>query len=387
MTAATTQSDWTGEFEFEPGVVFLNHASFGPVTRRGRLAVESLIRRWGSLSDGPDVDAETFALLGQMRSDFARLIDGDAQHVAFVPNTSYGLNSVLWGLNLTEGERILIAEVEFPAVVYVVQNIARLKGIEVETLPCPKGYLELDILEDALRKKASVLAISWVQYFNGYRYDLKSIAELCHAHGCFVLIDAIQGVGAVPMHVRDLGIDALACGAQKWLFGQTGSGFMYIAPETIRPVSPPFAGWLGVDWGYRFHDLMHADRPAFEDGRRWEIGTYPFFAVRLASAGLGLLAEVGTDRIWSNINARLQRLQDGLADSHCQFGRAGDSKNHSGIALLTGPKAADLNRFLSERRIHTAYREGNIRVAPHFYTKDEDIDCLRAAISEFEANQ
>jgi cysteine desulfurase/selenocysteine lyase len=385
MSQATSQPDWKSEFEFESGVVFLNHASFGPVTRRGRLAVESLIQRWGALSDGPNADDETFSLLAQMRADFARLIDGEAQRVAFVPNTSYGLNSILWGLDLQEGERILIAEVEFPAVVYVVQHIAKLRGLEIETLPCPKGYLELKTLEMALHKKAAVLAISWVQYFNGYRYDLKSIADLCHRHGCFVLIDAIQGVGAVPMNVRDLGIDALACGAQKWLFGQTGSGFMYIAPETIRPVTPPFAGWLGVDWGYRFHDLMHADRPSYEDGRRWETGTYPYFAVRLASAGLGLLTEVGKERIWSNINARLRQLRDGLAGSRYEFVRSSQIEHQSGIGQIAGSRTEELHHHLRLERIHTSYREGNIRVSPHFYTSGDDIDRLLAAIREFEA--
>ena len=377
-------SNGKAEFEFDPGVVFLNHASFGPVTRRGRIAVESLINRWGRLSEGPDVDDETFRMLAETRRRFARFIDGDSKHVAFAPNTSYGLNAVLWGMDLHRGERILVTQTEFPAVVYVVNHIAQLKGLKIDVLPCPKGYLELETLQKALRKKAAVLAISWVQYFNGYRYDLDSLADLCHRHGCFVLLDAIQGVGAVPMSARKSNVDALACGAQKWLFGQTGSGFLYIAPNPVRPVTPLYKGWLSVDWGYRFDDLQHCDRPALDDGRRWEVGTYPFFALRMAHAGMDILSEAGKTEIWKNIRRTLEYLKSGLSDSRYQLVEFPEPKNRSGIAVIQGPKSRALHQHLKEQRIHTSFREGGIRVSPHFHNTEDDAGHLIEAIREFE---
>ncbi len=376
--------DGKSEFEFDPGVVFLNHASFGPVTRRGRAAVESLMHRWGNLTSGPDVDEETFRLLAESRRMFGRLIDGDTKQVAFVPNTSYGLNAVLWGMDLRRGERILTTEVEFPAVVYAVQHIAHCKGLKIEVLPCPGKYLELDTLERALRKKAAVLAISWVQYFNGYRYDLKTLTDLCHRHGCFVLLDAIQGVGAVPVSVRKSGVDALACGTQKWLFGQTGSGFLYIAPNSTRPITPPYKGWLSVDWGYHFEDLQHSDRPAYTDGRRWETGTYPFFALRLSHAGLSILSEAGPSQIWGNIRAILDRIETGLAESRYRFERFPLEVNRSGIGVISGPRCRKLHQHLKARQIHSSFREGNIRVSPHFHNTEDDANRLIEAVREFE---
>lgn len=301
--------DGKSEFDIDPGVVFLNHASFGPVTRRGRDAVESLMHRWGNLTGGPDVDEESFGLLAESRRMFGQMIDGDTEHVAFVPNTSYGLNAVLWGMDLRQGERILTTEVEFPAVVYATQHIAACKGLKIDVLPCPTGYLEMETLEHALREKAAVLAISWVQYFNGYRYDIKALADLCHRYECLLLLDAIQGVGVVPMSAQESGVDALACGAQKWLIGQTGSGFLYVSPNPVRPIEPPYKGWLSVDWGYRFDALQHRDRPTYDDGRRWETGTYPFFALRLSHAGLSILSEVGPAQVWGNIGAIHNRIE------------------------------------------------------------------------------
>ena len=386
MTSQAARHNWKAEFEIAPGTVFLNHASFGPVTKRGRLAAESLMERWGRLTPGPDVDDETFALLSSAKHRFARLIGAKPERVAFAPNTSYGLNAVLWGLQLRKGERILLPEIEFPALVYVVKRIAQQLELSIEPLSCPNGYLEIETLEKALANKAAVLALSWVQYFNGYRYNLEEISSLCHAHGCFVLADAIQGVGAVPLEVERSKVDALACGAQKWLFGQTGAGFFYIAPDAVREAEPLEAGWLSVDWGYRFHDLKDWDRPVFEDGRRWEIGTYPFFSIRFAESGLAMLEECGKHVVWDNIQEQLRRVTEGLGGSRYEPALVTGEGHQSGILPLKGPRTPELHQHLCRCNIHTSLREGTIRISPHFYNTDDDIDRLIEAIRQFEAS-
>jgi selenocysteine lyase/cysteine desulfurase len=343
--------------------------------------------RWGRLTPGPDVDDETFALLASAKQRFARLIGARPERVAFAPNTSYGLNAALWGLRLRKGERILLPEVEFPALVYVVKRIAQHLELDIEPLPCPNGYLEIETLQNALAQKAAVLALSWVQYFNGYRYDLEEISSLCHGRGCFVLVDAIQGVGAVPLDVERTKIDALACGAQKWLFGQTGSGFFYIADDTVREVEPLEAGWLSVDWGYRFNDLRDWNKPVFEDGRRWEVGTYPFFSIRFAESGLAMLEERGKSAVWDDIQRLLSRVAHGLEGSGYGPALAAGEQHQSGIMPLRGPRAPQLHQQLSARNIHIALREGTIRVSPHFYNTDDDMDSLIEAIREFETNR
>lgn len=376
--------DGKSEFFLDPGVVFFNHASFGPVTRRGRTAVESLMDRWGYVNGGHDVDEESFRLLAESRKMFGKMIGASPKQVAFVPNTSFGLNAVLWGMDLRRNERILTTDVEFPAAVYAAQHIALCKGLKIEALPCPDGYLDLDTLEKALHKKAAVLAISWVQYFNGYRYDLKKLVDLCHRYGCLVLLDAIQGVGVVPINVRQAGVDALACGAQKWLFGQTGSGFLYISDNPVRPIEPPYRGWLSVDWGYRFEKLQKDDRRLYHDGRRWETGTYPFFALRLSHAGLSILTEAGKTHIWDNTQSVLDHVETGLAGSRYDLMRFPQSENRSGIGMLHGPRCRDLHTHLKSRKIHASFREGRIRISPHFHNTLDEADRVIEAVREFE---
>lgn len=375
---------WRDEFEIPEDVAFFNHAAFGPVTRRGRRSVETLMDRWGRFADGPDVDEETYRLLSEARDLFAQIIGARHDRVAFAPNTSFGINAVLWGLPLRSGERILVADSEFPAAVYVVQNVAARRGLKIGTMPTTGGYVAMEDFEAALRGGAAVLVLSWVQFFNGYRYDLQEVTDLCHRHGCFVLIDATQGAGAIPLDVASSGIDALACGGQKWLFGQPGSGFFYIAPEPVRPVTPPFAGWLGVDWGYEFYDLRRWDRPPYPDGRQWEVGTYPYFATRFVREGLGLIHDCGIQAVWRTICGVHERVVGGLSRSRFVPLVFPAACNRSGILVLQGGDTRELHRHLTKRKVFTALREGNIRLSPHFHTADADADHLLYTIEEFE---
>ncbi len=379
-----TAHRWRREFQIPAGTTFLNHASFGPVARRGRKAVEALFRRQAEFKGNPDVDDETFALLGESRQMFAQLTGANSRRVAFVPNASYGLNAVLHGLALKKGDRILVPANEFPAVVYSVRNIAERLDARMIPIPCPSGMPDLDALRDELESGAAALVMSWIQYFNGYRNDISQINRLCHDRGCFLFVDVTQGAGAVPFDMKKNGADAISAGTQKWLLGQTGGGFFAVSPNPIRPVAPPYAGWLGYDWGYTWGNLQRWDRPPFHDGRFWEVGTYPFYSVRLAHAGLSILTECGIKNVYALIRGLLSRLIDGLASTEYRPIMFPDPRNQSAILSFSGPRTDDLHRYLDAKRIFVSLREGNIRVSPHFYNTEGEIDRLIRAVVQFE---
>lgn len=372
------------EFQIPRGTTFLNHASFGPVPRSARLAVESLFQRQGNFRGDPDVDAETFSMLADLRKMFAKLTGADAQRVAFAPNASYGINAILNGLNLKRGDRILVPANEFPAAVYAARSLCDRIGAKLVPVPCSTVSMDLDQLHGLLREGAAVLLMSWIQYFNGFRNDLAPIARLCHDHGVFHLVDVTQGAGAVPLDMRRDGVDAIAVGTQKWLLGQTGGGFFAISKTPIRPVESTFGGWLGYDWGYTWGDLQRWDRPAFTDGRFWEVGTYPFYSVRLAHAGLSILAKCGTRSIYKHILSLHSRMIDGLKPTRYRAVVFPSPRNRSGIVSFSGPQTAALHKYLLANRIFVSLREGNIRVSPHFYNTMADIDRLTTFVRRFE---
>lgn len=378
------QARWRREFDIPAGITFLNHASFGPVPRRGRKAVEQLLRRQGRFQGDPDVDAETFELLDASRRMFARITGADPRRVAFAPNASYGLSAVLHGLGLQKNDRILLPRNEFPAAVYPVRTIAERNDVRMVAIPCPTGSIDLDAMQSELKRGAAVFVTSWVQYFNGFRNDLATLSRLCHEHGCFLLVDVSQGAGAVPLNMRRDGVDAISCGAQKWLLGQTGAGFFAISPSPVRAVTPLYTGWLGYDWGYTWGDLQRWDRPPLPDGRFWEVGTYPFYSVRLAHAGLSILSEYGIKNAYERLQYLNARLIQGLAASRYRPVVFPDRRNRSGILTVAGPKTDFLQMRLESKRIHVSLREGNIRVSPHFYNSEKEIDRLVKSVIEFE---
>jgi len=354
------------EFPHTRHGVFFDHASFGPISRRARILLDQLADRFQHLD--PTIDGESFRLIRQLAHDFGRLIGARRGEVSFQPNTTTGIMHVFHGLELKAGERIILPEVEFPTLTYAVKSLAEHQGLTVDYLPCPDGYLNLENLERALAKKTiAVVALSWVQYFNGYRYDLLEVADLCHRYGAFVLIDAIQGGGVVPLNVRRCGIDALACGGQKWMLSQMGTGWLYVNRDSIRPVRPPIIGWLGVDWGISWNHLQGHDQAFCSDGRQFEGGTYPYYNLRLAEAGLGLIREAGVSRTYRHASDLLDQLRGFLADSPWSINLDVAKKHRSGILSFSGPGIAALHAHLRKNNFHVSFREGSIRVSPHFY--------------------
>jgi len=374
------------EFPHTRRAVFFDHANFGPSPKRARKLVDQLGARFQALD--PRVDRESFALLAKIKKDFGRLIGARGDTISFLPNTTFGINHILLGLNLRPGERIVLPENEFPALVYPILYLAERRRLKVQFLPCPRGYLELEDLDRALgKRKTALFATSWVQYHNGYRYDAAALTEVCHRHGTFFLLDATQGVGSVPLHAVKAGVDALACGGQKWLFCQTGSGFLYVSPHPIRKVEPVAIGWLAADWDITFNDLQRHDRPIFEDGRRFEWGTYPYYSLRLAQVGLELIRAAGPGRTFRHITRLLDDLAKFLHDGPYTIISDLRFQHRSAVFTFTGPKIDRLHRHLAARRVRVSLREGNIRVSPHFYNTPQEMRRCIKAIEEYPASR
>ncbi len=367
---------WRREFPIPKSTTFLNNASFGPVPISARKAIEALFRKQSEFKGNPDVDGETFSLLDESRRMFASLVNANPARVAFAPNASFGLNAILHGLELKRGERVLVPANEFPAVVYAVRSLCEKSRLSMIPINCSRGAIDHLQLQSELERGAAVLAMSWIQYFNGYRNELRAISDLCHKHSCFVLADVTQGAGVVPFDMMSDQVDAIACGTQKWLLGQTGGGFFAIAESPRREVTPLYAGWLGFDWDHSWADLQRWDQRPLPDGRVWEVGTYPFYSVRMVHAGLRILTACGVERVYRHVLSLHQTLIDGLQGTPYTPVIFPEPSNQSAIITFAGPDTSGLHRYLLNKRVYVSLREGNIRVSPHFYNTYGDIERL-----------
>jgi selenocysteine lyase/cysteine desulfurase len=362
------------EFPFTDKLIFFNHASFGPLPQRSWEATEEYYQ-YLRLEKVKDIDKIAFQKLDEIRVMVADMIKARPEEIAFATNTSYGLNVAAWGLDLKPGDKILLSDVEFPANTYPWTNL-RQKGIEVEFVPSTNRCFDTDKLVKAIDAKTKVLSLSFVQFFNGFRIDLKNIGEICQEKDVFFVVDGIQGIGNLNLDVKECKIDFLASGAQKWLMSSLGTGFLYLSSEAKKKISTSFFGWMGIDWKLDFSNLLRFDLQPFPSARRFEIGTFPYAGIWTMYESLRMLSEIGTENIESHNSALLDLLIEHLQRKKYNITTSVDAPHRSSILSFTGDNIEDLHRKLRKNNIIVSLREGSIRVAPHFYNTKEEMEKL-----------
>lgn len=258
---------------------------------------------------------------------------------------------------------------EFPANVMPWKGLADL-GVEVDFIPHHQATFTVADVQRALTPRTRVLAVSWVQFLSGFRCDLAALGDLCRERGVILAVDAIQGLGALKLDVRETPVDFIASGAHKWLMGMPGTGFFYVSDalqERLRPVR----GWLNkpVD----FDDLLDYSSELHADARRFRMGTMNLAGIVALDAALGLYLSVGIEEAQERVLglARLaaERLQ------HVGLRRFGSTDPHhaSGIVAFEHPRAEEVLAALFEADIRASVRNGLLRLAPSWYNTTEEI--------------
>lgn len=360
--------------------VYLNTASVGPFSLFVKRKLDEFDKNW--LAGKTDFDEETFWMLGEIRKLCAKLIGANPEEIGFCPNTSYGLNVCIAGLDLKPGDEAVVSELEFPAGVYVLKLLEQ-KGIATRYLKTEKGFLTPEELAVSLTPHTKIFLTSYVQFFNGYKHDLAAFAEVCHHNGTLLVVDGIQGVGNQVLDVHQAGVDFLAAGGQKWLLSAGGTGFFYCSKNLLEKLRPAYFSWMGVDWTLDWSDLWKKDLQPFPSARRFEIGSYPHQAVRHFYWSLTLLHKVDISKIQPYNRALLDLLVDYLSNSPYHLRGSLEAPHRSSVLSFTHPEAEELVRHLKTRKIMVSLREGGVRVSPNFYNTRGEIERLVAELKRF----
>src|SRR3989442_9638067 len=273
----------------------------------------------------------------------ARLINAHEDEIALVESTSHGLSLAASAIPLESGDRVLLSDLEFleVAVPWVQKKKA---GIEIDVVPNRDGEVREQDIADHLTPRTRVVAISSVQWTNGYRCDLVTLSKLCRERGIWLVVDAIQQLGAIPLDVRQTPVDILACGGHKSLNSPFGCGFLYISHDVLPDLCPPLAGYLSIEdppggWGEYFQTPTTTPVKDYEfvnTARRFETGgtsNYPG-AVGLA-ASLKLIHELGPDRIAEHIYSLTEQLLAGLERLGLKVVTPRARENRSGIVTFS----------------------------------------------------
>jgi selenocysteine lyase/cysteine desulfurase len=370
------------EFPWTAETIYLNNASTGPIPERTRRALEEFNRLRARPFELPDT--RLFDIFAESRRLAARLVNADVEEVALAINTSWGLNLAAGALPLVEGDVVVVSDREFPANVYPWMRL-RERGVRLELAPTTaEGWPDEEyLLERVADPRVRALAVSLTQFSNGYTVDLARLSAATRAHGTFLVVDAIQGVGQLPVDVRATAVDVLACGAQKWLLSPWGSGFTYVRRELVPQLAPSMVSWMAFEGTDDFSRLVQYADTLRADARRFDFITLPYQDFAGMNTSLGLLLELGVDAIREHLRGLAAPLLDWAARRDVRVASPTD-RHASGITCLAPPEAAAVHARLRDAGVVTSLREGAIRISPHAYNTVEEmervVEILDAAI-------
>lgn len=361
------------EFPHLARAPWLNAASMGPLPERARLAVEAYNRRRSDIHSLRGADFEPLA--ARARAAAARLIGADPDEIALLPNTSHGLNLAALSLPLPAGRRVLVSDREFPANVYPWMALREVRGARVDVVPTDaRGNPdEARLLEELARGDVGILAISAVQFTSGWVADLASLGRACRAHGAFLVVDAIQALGQVPVDVRASQVDVLATGCHKWLCSPFGTGFTYVRRAVIERMEPRVVGWSALTASADLERVLDYAPGWVEGARRFEVATQPWQDYAGMTESVELLLEADPVRIRAHVRALLEPLAAWVTERGMEITGDPRPERRSGIFAFTGADAAGAYRALHRAGVGCVLREGAVRLSPHLYNQPEDI--------------
>lgn len=361
------------QFPVTRTLTYLNHAAVAPLCLPAANAMKALADDacdFGSLHYD-----KWMACYDGFRQAAAQLINASPSEIAITKNTSEGIATVQMGLHWQTGDKVVAFQEEFPANFFPWKRLET-KGVEVRWLSI---YDPLDKIEEAARG-ARLLAISYVNYLSGFRVDLNAIGEICRRHGCFYLVDAIQGLGAFPIDVRAANIDALAADGHKWLLGPEGCAVLYVKQERQDEVEPVEFGWTNIA-GY--NDYACRDMALRQDAGRYEPGTLNTIGCFGLEAAMKFVLEVGVENIGPQVRALADQIAaEAVARRGYEVMIPRTAATGAGIVCIrkAGVDSRLVVSQLRQKGFTAAPRQGWVRLSPHFYISSDDIGRLIEAL-------
>lgn len=363
-------SDFRKSFpHIDKGIIYFNHASTGPMCKPVIDKINEIMIERSEIK--PDEYLKFVAIAEETKNLLAEYLNSHIDRIAFADNTSNGINILAQGLKWKEGDRVILNDIEFPANVYPFLNLKK-RGVDVHFVSSRDGVVSADDIINAVDEKTRLISVSYVQFLSGYKIDIEKLGNFCKSNSIILSVDAIQGLGALQLDVQKCNIDFLSCGVQKWLLGLQGMAFIYISELLQKRMEPAYLGWLSVENAW---DLLNFNLTPKSTAQVFQTGTVNTLGIYTLNIILKSLKQVGYRLIENSVIDNSLLLRNKLkANGLKLYPDELDEKYFSGIVTFKHSDAEGLFNWLSERKIFTSLREGMIRLSPHFYNTDAEID-------------
>jgi cysteine desulfurase/selenocysteine lyase len=363
-------TDWKALREEFPALAnwtYLNTATYGQMPRSGADAMSRHLARRDELACGDYL--AWFDDMDAIRGSCARLVHCEASDIAFVINASIGLATLVLGLPWNSGDEVLTLDDEFPNQLYVSALLAHF-GARLRAVPWSEFY-------QAVNERTRLVVLSTVNYATGFRPPLEEISRFLRERDALLYVDGTQSVGALQFDVTLVRPSVLCVDAYKWMLSPNGAGFLYVDPELRQRLPATVVGWRS-DRAWRSVDSLNHGEPVFaQAAEKYEGGMLSFPSIYGMGAAIDLMLRVGP----AAIEARVLELAGKARQMLCGLGAEVNADQSQIVtAILPGRDPGELARSLRERRILVSARHGRLRVSPHFYNDETDLEVLREAL-------
>lgn len=354
------------EFPAASGRLYLNSAYIAPVPREvaaaGRAFVDAKMERPISLGDMQRA-------ADRVRAQYAALIGATADEIAFLYSTSEGENIVARGLGLTRGDNVVIDELHYNTTFVLYRELERVLGIELRIVKARDGAVDASDFTPHVDRRTRLLSVAWVSHQNGFRHDIRALAELAHAHGAYCYTDAVQAVGMFPIEVRAAGVDFMAAGTYKWLLASFGVAPFFIRRGLLDRIPLDRFGALHVE-----RELGDHRYEIYRTAKRFDYATPAFGPVYQLGAALTFLEKVGVRAIEGHTVALADRLNRGLRAMGARV--LTPLGNRSSIVSFAVDPARDAAAHFTKAGVDVSIRESGrqVRVSPALFNTADEID-------------
>ncbi|SEG70355.1 Selenocysteine lyase/Cysteine desulfurase [Paenibacillus sp. UNC499MF] len=304
------------------------------------------------------------------KQSFATLINASSDEIAVLPSVSLAAAAVASALHFTTPRnKIVTTEMDFPSIghVWLAQQS---RGAQIAFVPSENNEIPIEFYDQCVDEQTLIVSMSHVAYYNGLKQDLKQISSLVHDKGARLFVDAYQSAGCVAIDVKEMDVDFLAAGAQKYLLGIPGIAFLYVKKELADELQPSITGWFGRIDPFSF-DVKSLDYA--EGTRRFDTGTPPMINAYAANAALELMNQIGVNRIESYLNELSNFAISYGQEKGLAIASPLDLKRKAANTAFQCPDASRIELKMRERGVIVSARNDVIRMAPHFYNKKEEV--------------
>lgn len=363
------------QFPITKKKIYLNHAGTSPLCKPVAEAMQAYLAK-------RIMQEESEFELEDCRRLFAGLVNAQLDEIALIPNTSTGMNIAANMLQYPSGSNIVTTDLEFPSVVYPWLRSQMKSKVEIRYVRNVDGCLRQQDYEKAVDDKTVAVVVSHVEYSNGFRNNLRALAEITHEHGAVLIVDACQSAGALKIDVKSQGIDLLATSTYKWLLGPSGAGFLFVREELAAGAEPVFVGWASVNHElFKTVDLWeNRELKLVDTAVRFETGTPSILSYVGAAAALKFIMEIGVENIEKRIMDLTGHLIERLRQEGFKLQTLEQPEHRSGIVNVKTENPAEKVENLQRKNIAVSARMNGIRVSPHFYNTEEELEKLIAEL-------